>query len=285
MPGSPACIESREKTHMKNTNRMSNRIACGIVVVGILFIAGAVGAQGNEYKYKKFGESWKDCEKITYRSSGDMIYVMIRNNPVPIPRKDIEGLRIPKPADFDKYAREVRSGSASPEAIRGLENIAFQYKMLVWDVQAYLLLFPAYLKDNNTANIKKICDDYERVTSTVPDALQGYFWKALLEARQYARLKRALTDAIENGSRPVAAMAHLVRGDLYVDEGKKTDALIEGYFRVIILFKDVKGVQAEALFKAWRTLKSMSDPRANKFLQRLVDEFPESPYSRESRKG
>lgn len=270
---------------MKTSRRMSSRITCGILVIAALTVAVSAWAQRNEYAYKKFGEPWKKCEKITYRGASDQYYVMIGNTPVPIARKDIEGLRIPKPSDFDKYAREFRGGSPSPEATRGMENIAFQYKMLVWDVQAYLLVFPTYLKDNNTAGIMKVCDDYERVTSTVPDALQGFFWKALLENRQSARLKKALTDAIENGSRPVAATAHIVRGDLYVDEGKKTDALIDGYFRVIILFKDVRGVEAEALFKAWQTLKSMSDPRADKFRQRLVDEFPGSLYSKQSRSG
>ena len=107
--------------------------------------------------------------------------------------------------------------------------------------------------------------------------------KELLEgAQQFSTLKTELDTVIAGGNRDMAALAQLIRGDMYLAQGQKQDALYD-YLRTVVLYEQVKEVQPEALFKAAQMLEELRDPRATDLRKKLVADFPASDYAKRVR--
>jgi len=99
--------------------------------------------------------------------------------------------------------------------------------------------------------------------------------KGLQAAQRNANLRAELDDAIANGTDKLAAAAQLARGNLSRAEGKKDDALLD-YWRVVILYSQVKDLQPEALLKSAEILTELREPRAQIMRNKLTSEYPKS---------
>jgi hypothetical protein len=239
-------------------------------------------AQG-KWGYKKKGDtSWQWASTIIYRPSGDQYRVRLTGGTgIDVPRAAILGLNIPEPSSFKEHVRNLgKSGIAGATAVSGLEAIARKYNMLQWDIKAFEALVPIYSEKGQHQKVMDACKRVKDGRGKVSDSLVQYHWQALLATGKKGKLGIAIRDAIATGSRSSSAAAHLVRGDLYMKEGKPKDALIQGYLRVVLLFKDVKAIQPEALYKAWKALKEQGDSRANRMRRKLLEEYPSSDYAK-----
>ena len=84
--------------------------------------------------------------------------------------------------------------------------------------------------------------------------------------------------AAEN--RETAAAAYIKRGDIDKAQGSLKHALVDGYLRVVYLFRDVKAVQPEALYRAMECFTALEEhQRAEKMRKRLLVDFGNSPYT------
>lgn len=265
---------------MSMTTRMHGyRARCAILALAGMFAAASAFAEG--YAIKKKDGAWTPVEKIEYRAFSDQYVVTKGVSVYEMARADAADIQIPRPADFDSIVAKLSEPLPDQAAIVAMENIANTYKMLKWDIEALTWLVPAYEKKGMDDKIVNSCDSIKKITGYVPEMLLASYWNALRRKGQVHSLQAQLSEAIDGGSRGAAAAAYMVRGDLLVGEGKKKDALLQGYLKVVILFKDIPSLQPEALYKSWRTLADLGDRRGEKFKRKLVDEYPSSRYASE----
>ncbi len=252
---------------------------CVILAVAGMLAATTICAQQNTCAIKKKDGAWAQADKIEYRPSSDAYVVTKGMTVYSVPRAEMVDLQIPRPPDFDSLVAKLSEPLPDQAAIVQMENIANNYKMLKWDVEALSWLVPAYEKKNMDEKIVSSCDSIKKITGNVPEILLSAYWNALRRSGKVHNLQGQLSEAIEKGSRGAAAAAYMTRGDLLAGEGKKKEALIQAYLKVVILFKDVPSLQPEALYKVWRTMSDIGDRRGEKFKRKLLDEFPNSRYA------
>ena len=105
-----------------------------------------------------------------------------------------------------------------------------------------------------------------------------------MKSGQTGKLEMMLTKTIETGSRNAAAVAQVKRADIARQNGNNIDALVNGYLRTVILYREVKEVQPEALYKAMLAFKEMGhNSRAQKMKKKLLAEYPQSRYSHKAK--
>ncbi len=195
--------------------------------------------------------------------------------------RDVAEVLARKPASIDPAAKKVAGGNPAP-AIPVLEKIMKDYDMLQWDVIAARYLADAYMQQDKASKAALICKKIvnQPLSRQLPFEFMSVYWDALLASDQFGELERALTDAIATGSREVAATAQIKRGDIQKKKGNIQDALIDGYLRTILLFENVKTVQAEALFKAADCFQEIGrHAKAEELRKRLLANYPNSPYT------
>lgn len=204
-----------------------------------------------------------------------------------IPLADVLSVRVAKPDRFDRAVQMVRSGRHAA-AVSPLKKIVDDYEMLRWDIQAARWLAEAYLNLNQAGKAVDMC---EKIIRGNPEAersgeLARIYWDALEKDGKTATLTRVLSDAIQEGSREVAAVAQIKRADIQRSRKKIEDALKDGYLRTAILYQDIKRVQPEALLKATECFRELGQTTyAEKMRKRLLDNYPRSPEAQRVRSG
>ncbi|MBT3296809.1 MAG: tetratricopeptide repeat protein [Verrucomicrobia bacterium] len=200
---------------------------------------------------------------------------------------DVAHIQVERPPQLDSAIKQVRSGNYA-RALPVLETIMKEYTMLEHDVTAAQYLAHSYLKTKEPRKAVAMCD---KVMSSNPKAAQdeqfaGIYWQALLETDQYIKLNKALGIAIEGGSRQLAAVAQIKRGDIAKQKGDLDNALIDGYLRTVVFFQGIKSVQPEALFKAAQCFEEKGQHSyAEKMRKELLSSYPQSEQARQLRGG
>lgn len=197
-----------------------------------------------------------------------------------VPKADVEKIDIDKPPAMAKAEQMVASGQAN-EAVAALNDIISKFNMCVWDTKARQLLVKIYYGKQQykeaTALLKKMIENTP--ADEIPLTLLRDYWKSLIDSDQQAELKKELDRAAGNGARDVMAVAQLMRANTALKAGQKEDALLD-FLRVVLLFEDVKEVQAEALFNAADVMEGLKDPRATEMRKRIIQQYPDSEYAK-----
>ena len=184
---------------------------------------------------------------------------------------DIKQLKARPPQGFDKMTRA-----------EDLEKVFKEYLMLEHDIPAATRLMKIYADAKRHDDILRIGDAIKAERPAVEFAwleTAPAIWAAMVVKRP-ARLPELLDKAVSSPNRELAAMAAMRRGDLIASEGRSRDALKDGYLRVATLFKDVKTVQPEALYKAMIAFEELKQtPYADKMRQELLGKYGNSPYA------
>jgi TolA-binding protein len=199
-----------------------------------------------------------------------------------VARDNVQDVDVPKPKQLDQAAAAVQRGQVDATVVQVLDQIVKTYTMMKWDIPAARWLAEAQLKQGNSTAAMEMC---ERVLRANPGA--GYstdfsrvYWDCLLAKGLTRKLEQELSNAVQRGDRGVAAVAQLKRGDIQQKEGRYKEALVDGYLRTAILFRDIKDVQAEALYKAAKCFEELGqNSHADSMRKRLLAEFPDDPYA------
>lgn len=215
------------------------------------------------------------------------VYVVTDKVALQIPLAQVLRVQVKEPPELNNAIRMVRSGQYGA-ATPVLVDIMKRYTMLEHDVTAARWLADSYLQGGDAKRAIDMCRKVMKVNPRAVTAgeLTGVYWRALLEDGRDAVLKRELGEAIKSGTRPIAATAQIIRGDIAMKNGEFQDALVDGYLRTVVLFQDVKTVQPEALYKAMKTFGELGQhSHAEKMKRRLLAEFPKDSYSQKARAG
>ncbi len=190
-----------------------------------------------------------------------------------------------KPAEIDKAAQLIEAKQFD-EAAKLLEDVILKYRYLDWDVQARTMLPQVYVRKGDMAGAVAAYDKlFAAAPKTKEDAeVLWSYRQALLDAKQFDKLEQQLNDVIANGSRPDAARAQIMRGDIRVAQNQLESAMLD-YMRTVVLFEKEKDAQPEALYKAAETLKALRDPRSAEMAKKLVEQYPSSPYAAKAKQG
>ncbi len=225
---------------------------------------------------------------MRYRAIRDSYTLRYEGRRLEISRRDVERA-IPResPPRFDQLARVAQSDNPAA-AIPRLESVMESYVGFEYDIQAARYLAEAYLTMNNP---EKAVEKVEVVIQANPAAvgspdLAPLYWKALSQAGKDRQLERALNDAIERGTRAVAAQAQIMRGKADMERGEYRDALVNGFLRTILLYKEIERAQPEALYYAVRAHEQLGEhTHAEKFRRKLLSNHPQSSYSQRLQSG
>jgi len=263
------------------------RILIGMAVISAAAMNASAQVQGTIVKKDRGSMSGiikYDSQKQTYSVTA----VGAGNISFEVPRENVLDIDVPRPKQLDQAAAAVQRGQADSAVIQTLEQVVRVYTMLKWDIPAARWLAEAQLKQGNAPAAMDMC---ERVLRANPSAAYSadfskVYWDCLLAKGLTRKLESELSVAIQKGDRELAAVAQMKRGDIQQKEGRFKEALVDGYLRTAILYKDVKSVQGEALSKAAKCFEQLGqNSNADKMRRRLLAEFPNDPYAYEMKSG
>jgi tetratricopeptide (TPR) repeat protein len=206
---------------------------------------------------------------------------------VKVSAREVATVRVQEPENIGKAINLVKTRRYS-EAIPILEAIKDNSTMLQWDVEAARWLGEAYLRTDQAPKAIALC---EMVRERKPEnlysgALPRIYWDALREEDREATLRKVLDEAVQQGTRETAAMAQVMRGDIERKNGNFEEALVDGYLRVVVMFKDEEAVRPEALYKAVKCFEQLGQlANAEKMRKQLLTDYPGSPYAERVQAG
>jgi tetratricopeptide (TPR) repeat protein len=205
-----------------------------------------------------------------------------------VPLRNVKRLRVSRPSGLDAAVKKVRDKSYDGPHIEELRKIVSVYQMLEHDMRAAAYLAEAQLATGNARQAAATCRKVKenRTTLELSGEFVRVYWRTLLEEQNYTVLQQEIKETIEQGSRPAAAVAQLMRGDIDMRKGMFEKALVDGYLRTVILFDDVSTVQPEALYKASQCFDELGDSiNAEKMRKKLLAAYPDSNYSKNIQTG
>ena len=178
----------------------------------------------------------------------------------PVALEDVLSLDVQPPANWKQLVDQARK---TPDAaIPGLTRIMEEYRMLGWDAEAGRVIATIQLRKGRAKEAVETC---RKVVNGNPDAawnsvLAPVYWQALLDTNNTGALAALLDKGATASNRGVAAQACLRRGDLLMTQGLPQKALTDGFLRVVFLYADQAGAQAEALYRAAEAFDKASRP-------------------------
>lgn len=199
---------------------------------------------------------------------------------------DVAEIRLTQPpAQLDEALRNVELRRYQ-QAVPVLSRIVEEYVMLGPDLQAGNALMLAHLRTNRAGEALRTAETLIRRNPNLERNAEfaTLYWEALMAENRISSLRTHINDAVQRGPRDLAAVALLRRGDIEVREGRHREALIDGYLRVVLMFRDVGLVQPEALYKAIRAHEELNEIQyADRWRQRLLSEFATSEFAQRLR--
>lgn len=204
---------------------------------------------------------------------------------------EIEGFRVervvvPQPRELAAAIRQSQTQPAA--AIPVLKKIMEDYVWLGWDMTAARYLLDAYLKSGQAS---AAVTTGNQVLQQNKDALQSAdfltaYVDAMVADNKEAGVERILSDAIQKGSREVAAVAYVKRGNVLKKKGNVKEALVEGFLRATEMFQEQKDAQPEALYQAARCFEELGmGSHAERMRRRLLKDFDSTPWAEKIKTG
>ncbi len=189
-----------------------------------------------------------------------------------------------EPEGFDQLRRHVEAGDYE-DAISGLRRIIDEYRFLGWDHRARRYLGRALtgigrFEDAVTTFEQLFEDDAMARTES---AVQEAYMVALQGLGALDKLLPMLDEVIRSGDRRPVAKAQMIRGNLRLEEGQTEQALYD-YLRTATLFRTVIELQPEALYRVADCYERLGlREKAQPYIERLQEEFPQSDYAQRLR--
>lgn len=258
------------------------KFACYIILTTAVLVGNPVFAVTVPGEIiKKDGQRLRG--NITYSASSRSYTIAVGNMTFTLQASDVSQVLTPKPKEIDVAVAKIRAGQYAT-AINELRVIMTEYRGLGWDNEAARWMLECYLKLKNPGEVERIYDQI-RASDTnreLPEHLVRLYWDALIELKKFAKLEKEISLLIGASSRKLSALACIVRGDMRYKEGKLKEALVDGYLRVALLYKDIKDLQPEALKKCIKCFKELGQHSYSEKMRKiLLAEFPQSKEAEE----
>jgi len=250
------------------------------IVLFLTFVLAGLQARAVGGKIQQVDGTWLAGEEIRFKKTTGEYIVTVKGTDIPLPKNRVKAVVIDKPAAYDQAAAAVSTG-AIDQAIPMLEQLATECFLLSpWDARVLNVLGAAYKKKGDkqkaAATYKKLLGT--AAASSITMDMQRKAWEMFIAVDDKESLRQSVDAAITGGTRENAAAAHIARADMAKAQGNKQDAMLD-YLRVVILYEQVKSLQAEALYKVTQCLEELRDPRAEDFRKKLIAEYPQDPWA------
>lgn len=267
---------------MKITETRHIELAMLRTLVAAVVIAGT-GPVNADYVVLRSGARI-DAETINYNSGRkeyaltDEVGAVIRQ-----PARDVVEISVGVPPGLDKARGMLKNPATFDTLVPALQKVIEDFRGLKWDVQAASYLTQVYLQQGKVKDAIAVSDRVFAHSKPrwVPAAYSRQYLDLLVKDGQAPAVRRRVEKMLQSRHAPTLAIACLVRGDILMTEGKFRAALLEGYFRTAVIYRDVRSVQPEALAKIVKCLEGLRDPRADKMRQRLIERYPNSRWANE----
>ncbi len=259
----------------------------GVVAVVLTMVtAGAAMAQIAGVITTPEGRKIEGTIKWNVRDKAYGITAKGGNVELQLTRENIADIQIPRPKELDAAIASIQSGNAAA-AVPVLEKLSNDYLMLQWDTVATRYLAEAHVKAGAPDKALRVC---EKVIAANPDAaflgeMAPAYWQALLKSDRVSKVEDLMAKAIKSGDRLASANALIMRGDVILAAGDTNEnakkALIDGFMRVVTLYKSEKAAQPEALYKAAKCFEKLGQSsRADQMRTTLKGEYASSEWAR-----
>jgi hypothetical protein len=258
---------------------------CAAVMIGLIAASRASAVEAPGTVFAKDGRALKGIVRWVPASKEYAVGTKVASMTVPLAQ--VESVAIEKPAELDAAIRQINAGQPAA-AVPVLERLVESYAMMQWDQEAATWLAKGLVKLNQPAKAADCC---RKVIAMNPDAgisgaLSALYWDALLACNREGELRSILNQAVVRGSREVAAIAQIKRGDMDKKAGRMKPALVDGYLRTVLLFQDIKTVQPEALYKAMKCFEEMGQAGSTEQMRRrLLEGFPGTDWAVRAKSG
>jgi len=274
--------------------RQTTRVVAMTALIGCLALGFGAGDSyaGVEVRgtiYKKNGD--RPIQGLIQAQPARRKYVVTqgtaeRSITVEIDAYSVERVDVPKPAELDAAVRLLSSNPGA--AVAPLKKLVDDYKMFPWGLVAGRHLIDAYVRSKQPAEAIRAADAViadDPAARGDPEFLTKY-WEAMIGADREAGLETSLIETIKSAPRDVAAVAYIKRGDIFKKKGNCSEALVSGYLRTVELFREVKEIQPEALYKAARCFEELGRAsQAEKMRKRLLADYDKSEWAERMRSG
>ena len=232
-----------------------------------------------------------DVKKGTIRwSRSDKAYEVTdkKGIAVQVPPSEVASMEIDKPEGFDVAVAQVNKGQGAA-AVPALQKIVKDYARLDWDKVAGRYLAEALISSGELNKGVSVCED---VIKTDADAafkgdLAPAYWEALLKLGRRPKLEGLLKKAAASGDEFSVGAALIKRGDLVLLDGKESNdaarqALIDGYLRVVLMYRDpeyARKLQPEALYKACKCFEKLGQSGRAESMRAQLKQYADSPWA------
>jgi hypothetical protein len=234
---------------------MTRQVVCGFAILVLLGQSPGAAETTEKTVLKKKGAEPEVVDSVRYDRISMVFRITKGNATFALPETSVEYCRPPKPDGFDKIAD-----------VAGLESMVAKCHRLWWDVEAFKKLMPLLVKNGEAAKAIRLYKDMVPILGpSMPLALQREYWNALAKNREDVALQKELTDTITGGGREASAWAYLMRGDVLAAQGKRAEALVEGYLKTVLMFDDIASCRKVALERTVAVMEELGDQRVEKF--------------------
>jgi len=229
-----------------------------------ILMACLLPAAGKETVLKRKGREAELVESASYSRTSKAYRIKEDGALLTIPAAAVEYCRPPKPIKFDTITD-----------VEGLKEVVREFHRMWWDVEAFKRLMPLYVARGANIEAVRLYRGMEDIVGPgMAVSLRRNYWDALHRSGQGTALQKELEKILAHGSREESAWAYLMRGDVLVEEGKREQALLDGYLKTVILFDDIASCRRQALEKTVQTMTDLGDTRSERFRRLLLSEFP-----------
>jgi tetratricopeptide (TPR) repeat protein len=258
-------------------------LACAFAVIIAASTVWAGGTYPATLIKKQKAGGGKAYGNVRYLAASKEFKIQTKKVTLRIRVSDVARVILKKqPAQLAGAVDAVKRGQFA-SAIGPLKQIRESYQMFGPDLVAARYLAIAYLGMGKTAEAVRMCEDVLRSNPRAADSgeFAGIYWDALLKEKMHGKLLRILNDSVQRGSREVAAVALVKRGDIYMEKRQTKKALLDGYLRTVLMFRDIKSIQPEALSKAIKAHEVLNEHHhAEKWRKLLLSGYPSSEYAK-----
>lgn len=225
-----------------------------------------------------------EAELITYTSRNRQYEIRTAEGATTVQdASKIIDVVVPQPPGMSGALKMVDDASAHEKLVPALETVVQQYRGLRWDVQAGYALMQIYIKQGRAKEAISLAEAITKHSHPrwIPVAFHRQVLDALVQDNQITRVAGKAEKMIQTGHAPTMAVGYLAQGDILLQKGEFKEALLNGYFRIIVLYSGVRSVQPEAMAKAVKCLENIRDARADKIRQMLFSRYPNSKWARQ----
>ena len=235
-----------------------------LLVVLIAFAALSTYAQ-KCYIVKADGSQQKAIDIKVKNANGDLnVLVKQGQQPILFSKNMYRYAVVPKPQQVEQLGNALLA-SKYDDVLAAAKQLFESYKFLGWGDYIACCQAQAYLGKNNLDEANKALALAKRTPGPNKDDLIATEIKCLIKAGKYDKTDELLKNLMMSKDDTTAAIAFNMRGEAYLAQGQKKQAVLE-YLKTLLLF-DKKKAQAERAYakkQAVAIMKELKDPRVTK---------------------